>query len=183
MRLLLLPLFLSIAAPAAAQDRPVWFEWDPSFDAVPPALSLLADAECPDVWPADAVFPEDVQNAAGEEVHIRVIEACLDVQLVRSEHTLSDALDGVHDAMSAAVTDRIAAVGAGGIENYDPRPTLADAHAQWMTSRDADCAVLAQSYFGGTGAAYEGVVCHLRATRERLDWTARAATLYDSSTD
>ena len=130
------------------------------------------------MWPFAAIFPEGVANAAGDEVHIRVIEACLGVQFDRAERALSVAMDGAYDAMSGAVADRIAAVGSDNIDLYDPRPALVAAHARWTESRTADCDVLAASYFGGTGATYEGLTCSLNATRSRVDWASQVSRQY-----
>ena len=129
-------------------------------------VNRLVEADCPGYFPFSGADPWGDDFQTGDYVHPRVVEACLDRQVVLFTPVVAGLLDTLYSQLRAVEA-----------ETRRTDSTLTDAlleyHAAWLQGRDAKCNYEAAQYLGGTGANYAWLSCNVVSLKEHRAWVER----------
>ena len=185
MRSALLACYLLVPA-ASAQVSPDWFgeartwqDLSPPEASGAPEIVALADAGCPEAWPATLLTAEGEVIEAGSSMGLADMQWCDTNLLARDERELASLLNTLYASVSP---DAMEAQGVPP-ERYamtEPQRSLVAAQAAWLAYRDAACDFDTSRMFGWMGGAHVTVRCYVARTREWMDFVRQHQAAVDS---
>ena len=134
-------------------------------------LGRLVETGCPRLYASTGTDPWGDAFTTGDDVHPRVVEACLDRQIVLLTPIVSASLDALYDRLRSVELEA-------GREETVLSQALLDYHGSWLSASDSRCEYEAAQYLGGTGANYAWLSCNAEALTEHQAWVQNEIEQY-----